>query len=60
MNGLILSDNMKENGSIHKRVLGVLLHTNLKVLQPRMQHKIAASFANQLFSGVKSENGEPA
>ncbi len=45
MNGLGVHDEMRANGSVHNRVLGVLLKQNLELLQPRLQNAIAASFA---------------
>ncbi|KAL9608973.1 MAG: hypothetical protein Q9167_006224 [Letrouitia subvulpina] len=52
MNGLFVHDEMRANGSIHNRALGVMLKSNLITLQPQLQAAIAASFEAEIASGT--------
>ena len=58
MNGLNVHDEMKANGSIHHRVLVVLLRSNLTLLQPQLQDAIAASFGEALASKTVNTQGK--
>lgn len=57
MNGLGVHDAMRANGSVHNRVLRVLLRSNLPLLQSGLQAAIAASFAKELALGTVENEG---
>ena len=58
MNGLGVHDEMRANGSVHNRVLVVLLKSNLTLLQPQLQDAIAASFAEEMASKAVNTQGK--
>ena len=58
MDGLIVHDVRNANGSIHFRVLGSLLRSNLSNLHPGIHQTIVDTFAAEFMSGGKTLNGE--
>ncbi|KAL8704583.1 MAG: hypothetical protein Q9201_002275 [Fulgogasparrea decipioides] len=58
MNGLGVHDGMRANGSVHNRVLRVLLRSNLTLLQPLLQDAVRMSFTKEMASGAAMKHGE--
>jgi hypothetical protein len=58
MNGLSVHDEMRANGSVHNRVLRVLLKSNLTLLRPQLKDAIAASFAKEVALGRVDPQGK--
>jgi cytochrome P450 len=57
MNGLEVKDQMSANGSLHSRVLRIVLKSHLVTLQPKLEKTIAGALAEELASGTKLTDG---
>ena len=57
MNGLAVEDRMSANGSLHSRVLRVILRSQLGHLQPSLFHVVCNSSAHLFEAGRKLPNG---
>ena len=57
MNGLEVQDHMAANGSLHSRVLRVMLRSCLDELQPSLATIISKSLTEELLTGKKVSNG---
>lgn len=51
MNGLDVQDRMTANGTVHSRVLRVVLRSHLNDLQPALDRVISTTFTNEILSG---------
>jgi hypothetical protein len=58
MDGLIVHDVRSANGNIHFRVVGSLLRSNLMHLHQGIHASIEKTFAAEILSARKANNGE--